>query len=141
MSTVTPRNGKYICEFCDKQLCRSNVLKKHIQIFHTNTEHNVKNPINCKFCNKVLSRPSALERHVATFHKTSNISDTGRNKTPSKHMKCPECPELLSRADTLKKHMVRKHNQSSEKIHFQFCNAGFKTRYNLQDHQIKCKRR
>ena len=95
--------AKIKCNYCDKELCTSKLLRKHI-----NSEHHQHQDFSCEKCGQNFTLKSNLDRHIESINEVS----------------CEECGKFVCNANSLNSHMKEVHYTECDQ-----CGQGFRKKY------------
>lgn len=126
----TPQKKENICPYCQKKLCRADVLKKHILIYH---------PDNAPSKLAVSLAASPPNPPTLSDPSTSSMPIDLPTKIGKVH-ECSKCDVIFKRSQLLKKHMSRFHKEDhGQKFGCpNGCGKLFHSPFNAKDHGYKC---
>merc|ERR1719318_1802523 len=128
VETTHTEKTEHICNICEKQFTRKDVLQKHQKIVHQIEKRRVTLPgindgdrfFDCHICEKIFKEKFVLNRHLETVH----------NDNCAKYQ-CNECEKQFKRKDHLQKHI-----KTHIKIICETCLKQFKSKDGLKAHRI-----
>ena len=134
----------YICDLCDIAFKAQRGYERHRKRVHNGLKgiDHRSGKFECDYCDKICSRKDTLKRHVKQVHQTNF------------EFKCDDCGKHFARSDKFKEHLkahqegkkfykIQEVEQTTENIQEQkefsckFCDAGFNSLDNFQNHVKK----
>ncbi|CAD7013661.1 unnamed protein product [Ceratitis capitata] len=110
-----------ICEKCGRQV-RTQYLKKHHQLEHSEVPRPVPKPMQCQICGTWLRHLSGLKQHMKAIHEDSG----GEHR-------CHICNKVSTTSRALRRHIYLNH-ECERKFKCTMCEKAFKRPQDLREH-------
>ncbi|XP_067632912.1 transcription factor grauzone-like [Eurosta solidaginis] len=110
-----------ICDKCGKQV-RTQYLKKHHQLEHSEQPRPVPQPMQCQICGTWLRHVSGLKQHMKSIH-----------EDPGGEHRCTICNKVSTTARALRRHIYLNH-ECERKFKCTMCEKAFKRPQDLREH-------
>ncbi|XP_053962685.1 zinc finger protein 892 [Anastrepha ludens] len=110
-----------ICDKCGKQV-RTQYLKKHHQLEHSEQPRPVPQPMQCQICGTWLRHMSGLKQHMKSIH-----------EDPGGEHRCQICNKVSTTARALRRHVYLNH-ECERKFKCTMCEKAFKRPQDLREH-------
>lgn len=108
-----------ICDKCGKQV-RTQYLKKHHQLEHSEVPRPVPQPMQCQICGTWLRHMSGLKQHMKSIH-----------EDPGGEHRCQICNKVSTTARALRRHVYLNH-ECERKFKCTMCEKAFKRPQDLR---------
>nr|XP_014092312.1 transcription factor grauzone [Bactrocera oleae] len=110
-----------ICDKCGKQV-RTQYLKKHHQLEHSEVPRPVPQPMQCQICGTWLRHMSGLKQHMKSIH-----------EDPGGEHRCQICNKVSTTSRALRRHIYLNH-ECERKFKCTMCEKAFKRPQDLREH-------
>ncbi|XP_017483361.1 PREDICTED: transcription factor grauzone-like isoform X2 [Rhagoletis zephyria] len=110
-----------ICDKCGKQV-RTQYLKKHHQLEHSEQPRPIPQPMQCQICGTWLRHMSGLKQHMKSIH-----------EDPGGEHRCSICNKVSTTARALRRHVYLNH-ECERKFKCTMCEKAFKRPQDLREH-------
>ncbi|XP_066593570.1 uncharacterized protein [Prorops nasuta] len=117
---TTDVNKTFTCDLCAKQFPAKEILDLHIK-----NVHEAEKPFTCNICNRSFALETNLKGHLL---KHEGIKS-------EKGFPCDICGKVLNHPSSVVYHKEADHNNGRRPYVCKSCNASFKTKANLINHQ------
>ena len=127
---MTKHDGVAIeCSNCGKRFGRRDILKRHVQIMHSDHPKQT-----CNFCSFTATTETLVNRHKARIHDSTEATATNVHKNHYIY-KCNDCTMTFRRKITLLRHRNTVHTSSATKYPCDECEAEFDNLKHLKLHK------
>lgn len=115
-----PKQDKFLCQYCDKQLAHKKSLEYHVAKKHLNSTI-----FRCKLCNRYFTDELEYQIHVSTHENDPELC-------------CSSCGFLCKGTAVLRRHVAQKHTRIEMEPRFfcSTCDKGFFYKCKLDEHVI-----
>jgi uncharacterized Zn-finger protein len=122
------------CEVCGEEFSRRHSLRRHIQVFHSDSALIFK----CDLCKKVFTRKDVRDKHRRTVCAVDKTSGSSDEMDASDKKKCRVCGKEFAHRSNLSRHMTSVHKESDLTIVCGKCDKGFARKDSMSRHGLKC---